>query len=204
MNWLEIISLSAIVIVFVLSPGPGAIALIVKTLSSGYMAAVWLGIGLILGDSIYLLAIVISLGTMADTIAPFMLYIRILGGIYLAYIGFKQLSAPAIQKLAATKLKHSDIIKSLSTGFLISGTNPKVMVFYLSLLPLFVDLKNLDLRAGVEVVIVVLISLLIAVLLIVLGSSLLARLLDRPSFSIYLNRITGSLMILIGGLIAIG
>ncbi len=204
MSFLDFITLGGVVILFVLSPGPGVVALIARTVSSGYTAGVWLGIGEILGDTLYLLAVVISLGALADIVLPYMGYVRVLGGLYLAYLGIKMFFAPPMQRETNMKLEGKAIAQSLFSGFIISGTNPKVIVFYLSLLPLFVDLTTLDTNTSIQLVGVVWISLFIAVQIIVLGSVQIAKWLDRPQFARMLNYITGLMMAGVGVWVAFG
>ncbi|NBQ82944.1 MAG: hypothetical protein EBU10_01765, partial [Alphaproteobacteria bacterium] len=60
-----------------------------------------------------------------------------------------------------------NVIVSAATGFMISITNPKVMVFYLSFLPLFIDLNGLDVTTGMQVVMVMFISVLMGPMAVV-------------------------------------
>ena len=46
-------------------------------------------------------------------------------------------------------------IKQFFIGFLIGGTNPKVILFYLSVIPLFLDLTNINLITGIQIIITV-------------------------------------------------
>lgn len=179
------------------------VALLARSLSSGSWPAFWLGVGEVLGDSVYLLFVVISLGAAADAITPYMIYVRYVGGAYLAYVGVKQFNAAPMRRAQRSKLRKRDVVKSLFEGFLISGSNPKVVVFYLTLLPLFVDIPSLNIVTGAQTVLTIMASLLIAVIILVLSGQQLSKLLDRPNFALWLNRVTGMMMIGVGIWIAL-
>ena len=178
-------------------------ATIARTIGVGYASALWLGVGLVAADTTYLLTVVITLGTAADLVEPYLPYVKWLGGAYLAYIGYKQFIAPPLKREQKPKLRGRDILSSILAGYAISGTNPKVVVFYLSLLPLFVDISSLTFQTGLITVLTVVLSLYIALLIIVFSASIIAKFLDRPGFAIWLNRVTGVMMILVGGWVAL-
>ena len=46
----------------------------------------------------------------------------------------------------------TNTVKQFLMGFLIGGTNPKVILFYLSFIPLFLDLSNISLMTGIQII----------------------------------------------------
>lgn len=198
MNLLSFATVFIATLLFVLSPGPGVVALLARGLALGFAPAFFLGLGEILGDMVYFSLAVVSLGALADTLAPYMIWVRLLGALYLGWIGWQQLKAPPIVKLPEAKLSNTDILRTIGTGFLISGTNPKVVVYYLSLLPLVTDLHGINGGAVFFLWLAVFSALLIGVFLYSYFCKQMRNYLDRPAFAIWLNRISGGMMIAVG------
>ena len=89
MSLQEILALLLIILVFVVSPGPGTLAVFGKSMQQGFIAAFFLSFGLILGDITYLVAVILSLDFFSNTIASFMDQVKIVGGMYLIYLGIQ-------------------------------------------------------------------------------------------------------------------
>lgn len=186
-------------LIFAVTPGPGTLAVLSTTLQQGPHSGIWLSLGETLGDLFYLTLALFSLGLLAEILAPMMEWIRLLGGSYLIYLGVRQWRA-------ATQW-HSDVVpargvRSLLIGVLISGTNPKVVIFYLSFLPLFIDLQGLSLEMALQVMLVVALAIFSGLMLMVLFSAQLKRMLQHPHQVGWLNRISGGLMVGVGGVVA--
>ena len=79
----QFIALFLIAFVFVITPGPGTLAVFAKSVSQGFMPAFYLSFGMVLGDLVYLSVVIFSLEMFSDLITPIMDYVRIFGGAYL-------------------------------------------------------------------------------------------------------------------------
>lgn len=137
--------------IFVASPGPGVFAVIARALSHGFLASLSFIIGVILGDLTYLVFAILGLSAIATAFGHLFVIVRILGGLYLIYLGIKSWrSAKNISKeLLQTKAQ------GLVGGLLLTLANPKVILFYLGFLPSFVDLNDLSLQTGLSLVLIV-------------------------------------------------
>ena len=189
-----ILALAVATFVFVVTPGPGIVALLSRTMARGIAQGLLLGVGLIMGDFIYLIAVLASLHSAADVIAPFMIYVRIFGAIFLAHVGIMQWRSPPITAEQARLLdagRRRSLWQTLGAGVAISGTNPKVMVFYLSFLPQFVDLTQLTLLDSVIIMITIASMLFAGCLVYAIGANNLFKLIKNESSARLMNRITG-------------
>ena len=195
MSFAEILALAIATFVFVVSPGPGIIALLSRTLSRGIAAGLLLGVGLIMGDLIYLIAILASFYSLADIVAPYMDYVRVFGALFLAYVGYKQWGAPPLGVSKDQQERDRNILETFAAGIAISSTNPKVMVFYLSFLPQFMDLTKLTLSDSVLVVITISLSLFAGCLLYTIGADQLFRLIKSEEGARRVNKATGAAII---------
>lgn len=143
-------------------PGPGIIALVARALGSGFRPTLPMMVGLALGDVVYLAAAVLGLTYIASAFGTIFIVLKYVGAAYLIYMawGFWRRGITA-EKIAARRAESA--WNSFAAGFLVTLSNPKVMVFYLALLPTFFDLRTVTI-----VDFFVLIAVTFAVLLCVL------------------------------------
>jgi len=163
---LNFVTLALASFIFAITPGPGIVAVLAVTINRGMTAGTAMSIGMVLGDMIYLLAVMVSIANFANHLGSLLMVIRILGAAYLAWLGYRQYISPPLV-VGTSPLSSKNVIVSAATGFMISITNPKVMVFYLSFLPLFIDLNGLDVTTGMQVVMVMFISVLMGPMAVV-------------------------------------
>lgn len=123
--------------------------------------------------------------------------LKVLGGLYLLWLGLRSWCAPR-QTLAMPKTPQASAAQAFSRGGLTNVLNPKVGVFYLSFLPQFVPAEgHATLWALGLAALHVLLSLLWFALLIALGASV-QRQLQRPAVLRAMDRLTGLVFIAFG------
>ncbi|GBU15471.1 leucine efflux protein [Polaromonas sp.] len=123
------------IIVFLLIPGPGNLALITSTGKGGIAGGLAATLGVIMGDQVLLWAAVAGVSALMLTHPVAFQALQWLGAAYLAWFGCKMLlakpgSAPLLQIQPHHYLKQALFITLL---------NPKAIVFYLAFFPLFID-----------------------------------------------------------------
>ena len=122
--------------------------------------------------------------------------VKILGGIYLIYLGVQSWRSGSFEIKNNTSRKGN--IAEFVTGYLISIVNPKVIVFYIAILPSFIDLNNLTLMIASQIIIIVFIGLMAGISVINLGASKIKDKLESSDSNSYINKIVGSIMMLAG------
>ncbi|MCH9745647.1 MAG: LysE family translocator [Proteobacteria bacterium] len=201
MELLTLISLMFATFVYAISPGPGIFAVLATSTRYGPIAALWLSIGHVIGDILYVSIAMFALTFLAQTIEQSMVYVRIFGAAYLLYIGFQQYRSMGVSFKEA-KIKKS-IIQLLFSGFIVGGTNPKTIIYYLSFLPIFIDLNNLTLATEVQVIVVVGITVLFVLSLANILGLRLRKSVKDPETIQKVNKITGITMMLVGVFVAL-
>ena len=201
MELLTLISLMFATFVYAISPGPGIFAVLATSTRYGPIAALWLSIGHVIGDILYVSIAMFALTFLAQTIEQSMVYVRIFGAAYLLYIGFQQYRSMGVSFKDA-KIKKS-IIQLLFSGFIVGGTNPKTIIYYLSFLPIFIDLNNLTLATEVQVIVVVGITVLFVLSLANILGLRLRKSVKDPETIQKVNKITGITMMLVGVFVAL-
>lgn len=176
------------------SPGPGIAAIVARVLGRGPEGAIAFTTGVAAGDVVWLTLAVGGLAVLASTFHGVFVAIRFAGALYLAFLAWKLWTTPvdAVED-AAPPLRESPV-RLFLTGLAITLGNPKVVVFYLALLPSLVDLADLGLAGYAE---------LVAVTQIVLGTVFAGyivlavkarRLFTSPRAMRFVNRGTGVVM----------
>lgn len=184
-------------VIFVASPGPGIFAVIGENLMGGTRSAVLMMLGITLSDLTYLLGAIYGLGSMATAYPEMFIIIRYLGGAWLMYLGIKAWRGPKSvvmgADMTAAPAAHG---RAFVSGFLISFSNPKVMVFYLALLPSFMDIETLTLQDVITVVMInATVIILVNLFYIRVSGGLAARLTSSGARQIF-NRVSGGFLIL--------
>lgn len=123
------------IIVFLLIPGPGNLALITSTSKGGLRGGLGATLGVMAGDQVLLWAAVAGVSAVMAAYPAAFRAVQWLGAAYLAWLGMKMLlakpgSAPILQ------IKPSHYFRQ---SLLITLLNPKAIVFYMAFFPLFVS-----------------------------------------------------------------
>jgi len=187
--------------VYAISPGPGLFAVLAISTRFGPIPAIWVSIGHTVGDIIYVALAMLALNALAEVINESMLYVKILGASYLIFIGYQQFRSKGISFEPSSK--KSSVIKLLIAGFVVGVTNPKTIIFYLSFLPIFIDLNNLTLNTEVQVIVAIGLTVFFVLSLANILGVRLRRYIENPDSIRRINQVTGVTMILVGVFVAL-
>jgi len=131
------------------SPGPSVAALVARVLSRGvrdvlpFLLAMWIG------EAIWLSCAVFGLAVIAQTFHLVFTALKWLGVAYLVYLAWKMWSAPAEPDRASLPDERAPL-KLFAAGMAVTLGNPKIMIFYMALLPTLIDLKATSLTGWLE------------------------------------------------------
>ena len=131
-------SFAVAIIVFLLIPGPGNLALITSTSKGGIAGGLGATFGVIAGDQVLLWAAVAGVSALMATYPAAFHLVQWVGAVYLGWLGFKMLIAkPGDAPILQIKPRHY-----FRQALFITLFNPKAIVFYMAFFPLFVDPKT--------------------------------------------------------------
>ena len=176
------------------SPGPGIAAIVARVLGRGMNGAIAFTAGVALGDVVWLTIAILGLAVVAQTFQAVLLAINYAGAAYLLYLAWKLWTAPVAAHDVAPDTSDVKRVRLFLAGLAVTLGNPKVMVFYLALLPNIIDLTTVTIWGWLELSLVVL-----AVLTLVFGSYVVLaartrRLFTSPRAMRLVNRGTGVVM----------
>lgn len=175
------------------TPGPSIAALVAQVLGRGVTGVLPFLAGLWLGEAVWLSLAVFGLAIIAQTFHLAFLAIKYLGVAYLVYLAWRMWHAPVGEggaELPATARP----LRLFFTGMAVCLGNPKVMVFYLALLPTILDLGAVSLVGWAELVGAMLVVLAAIDLAWALAASQARRLLRSPRAARLANRIGATAM----------
>lgn len=131
------------------SPGPSIAALVARVLTNGLREVLPFLLAMWLGEALWLACAVAGLAVIAHTFAMVFIALKIIGVGYLLFLAWKMW-------FAATEVSKDELPSGQSgwrmfaAGLTVTLGNPKIMVFYLALLPTLVDLSRVGTVAWLE------------------------------------------------------
>ena len=123
------------IVVFLAIPGPGNLALITSTSKGGVAGGLMATLGVIAGDQALMWLAVAGVAAVLSAYPAAFAAIQWLGAVYLAWLGWKMLSA----KPGDAPVMHIRPRQYFQQALTITLLNPKAIVFYMAFFPLFVD-----------------------------------------------------------------
>jgi threonine/homoserine/homoserine lactone efflux protein len=123
------------IIVFLLIPGPGNLALVLSTSKGGFRGGLAATAGVILGDQVLMWLAVAGVAALLAAYPAAFHVVQWVGAGYLAWLGGFMLTA----KPGAAPVLNIHPRQFLRQAFFITLLNPKAILFYMAFFPLFVD-----------------------------------------------------------------
>ena len=175
------------------SPGPSIAALVARVISRGFrdvfpfLAAMWIG------EAIWLSMAVFGLAFVAQTFHLAFVVVKWVGVAYLAYLAWRMWTAPVTVRDGDMPGENSPA-KLFFAGMAVTLGNPKIMMFYLALLPTIIDLGAVTLLGWAELTLTMAIVLVAIDLTWVLAAAQARRLLKSERAMRIANRVSAATM----------
>jgi leucine efflux protein len=184
------------IIIFLLIPGPGNLALITSTSKGGIRGGLVATLGVILGDQVLVWLAVAGVAALLATYPVAFNVVQWLGAAYLAWLGGKMLLAKrGVAPILKIKSRHY-----LRQALMITLLNPKAIVFYMAFFPLFVDPvrhQGLTTVAFMAMTVAAL-TLMYGLLMVLLTHYFAERLRANPLISNVMQKLAGLFLIAFG------
>lgn len=175
------------------SPGPSIAALVARVVAKGwrdvlpFLAAMWIG------EAIWLSLAVFGLAFVAQTFHYAFVAVKWAGVAYLAFLAWKMWTAPV--KVAQGGLPEKDSpAKLFLAGMAVTLGNPKIMMFYLALLPTIIDLGTVTLIGWVELTVTMVLVLIAVDIAWMIAAAQARRLLKSERAMRLANRVSATMM----------
>lgn len=155
-----------------LSPGPDNIFVLMQSAQRGWRVGLAVVVGLCIGILGHTTAVALGLAALVAASPMAFLALKLAGAAYLLYLAWGAWRAPvsasasALPQGQAQPLSARQALQMVGRGVVMNATNPKVLIFFLALLPQFAD----PARGSVAAQIVVLGGVFMLATLLVFGA----------------------------------
>lgn len=130
-----LVSLALIVI-----PGPNVLFVVSRSLMLGRGAGVATAAGGQIGASLQVAAVAFGIGELVERSAAVFTVIKLAGAAYLAYLGVQAIRhRHSLSAALDATAQQKNVIVIVRDGIVVGVSNPKVIVFFVAVLPQFVD-----------------------------------------------------------------
>ncbi len=137
-----LILISTVHLLAAASPGPDFVLISQQSLKNGRKAGLLCSLGITLGLSVHIIYSSLGLAAVIASSETLLWAIKILGGGYLCYLGYKGIRAKASNQaddMQVANIPTYSTSKSIGVGFLCNALNPKAPVYFIALFTLVIS-----------------------------------------------------------------
>jgi threonine/homoserine/homoserine lactone efflux protein len=195
--WLFVLSGLALNII----PGPDSLFIIGRSAGQGFKAGSVAALGIGTGTFVHIFAAAFGLAAILSTSAMAFTVIKIIGALYLLYMGVTMLiSNSQLKPIETNDRKLISLSKIYYQGFLTNALNPKVALFFLAFVPQFIsaDAPNKALAFIVLGFVFNVNGMLWCHMLAWTSSSVGQSLKSNKKLTLWLSKLTGGLFLYFG------
>jgi threonine/homoserine/homoserine lactone efflux protein len=176
------------------TPGPGTGAIVARVIARGTAGIGFFIAGFVVGDLVWLALAATGMAVLAQTAHALFTVIKYAGAVYLLFLAYRLWRAPAETVPGGVAAPQQSGLRLWLAGLSLTLGNPKVIMFFLALLPTVIDLTRLSAMAVLEIAAAMCV-ILSAVLSSYAVAARRARKLFRSQSAIrWLNRGTGTVV----------
>ncbi len=191
----------ATAVVLVITPGQDTFFILGRSLSGGRSAGIAAALGITAGSVLHTFAAALGLSALLATSPSAFMAVKFAGAAYLIYIGIRALASRA-SGLPGEGAAASDEGRwsAFRQGIVSNLLNPKVALFFLALMPQFIEATSTHKVGAFLVLGLTFMSLgVIWCLVLAIGAAKLRdAFLRRPSMANVLNKVAGAMFIGLG------
>lgn len=176
-------------LVLTIAPGPDVMYVLSQSISKGRNYGIAAAFGLATGLLFHTTLLAFGISSMITAIPWLFKAIKIFGALYLLWIAYQVLKAPASFHLKEATSQVDRPIKNVTQGLIMNISNPKVMLFFLALFPTFLNpsLGNVKIQVYTLGSIFMIQALIVFILYAVIASSLTLVLRESKAFNLVLK-----------------
>jgi threonine/homoserine/homoserine lactone efflux protein len=135
----ELLAFAGVAVVVIVTPGQDTALTVRNTLFGGRRAGVRTALGVVCGQAVWALAASAGVAALLVASEPAFLALKLAGAAYLIFLGGQALLAAARRQAHEPRIPPGGSRHALRQGVLSNLGNPKMAVFFSSLLPQFGD-----------------------------------------------------------------
>ena len=125
--------------VLFITPGPDMSLFLSRTVSGGRAAGIAAMAGAMAGCAVHTLAAALGLSAIIAASPTAFAVLKIAGALYLAWLAFDAIRSGSALNVTAEATPSVDLGKTFALGVAVNLLNPKVILFFITFLPQFVE-----------------------------------------------------------------
>lgn len=206
--WLMILTVVFAHFLALLSPGPDFILVVKSGVRNTKRNALGIAVGIAAANAVYIALCIVGIGEILSRSIVVMKVLKLCGGLFLTYVAIMALKSrkkdyaflvesEGDPRTGGDRGRGSSFAREFLTGFLSGISNPKNLIFYLSLFSVVLT-AGIDLRVkvGLGVWMTLLVFAWDASILLVLSKRAVRSVFSRIAF--YVDKVAGTILGLIG------
>jgi threonine/homoserine/homoserine lactone efflux protein len=129
-------------VVLIAVPGPSVLFVIGRSLALGWKGGVLTVLGNAAGQLVQVAAVAFGVGVVVAQSVVLFSVVKLAGAAYLVYLGIKAIAHRRNHPAAERRPMTSSPRRLMLEGLVVGATNPKSVVFFVAVLPQFVDYQS--------------------------------------------------------------
>jgi homoserine/homoserine lactone efflux protein len=128
-------------IVLSTSPGPAVLLVVSQSLRTGAWSGIWAAFGILTANVIWFALSAVGVGSAILAAGPWFIALKWLGAAYLVYLAWRAIATKegTVDPLPIEPSPGNSARGSWLRGLVLQLTNPKALMFFVALLPQFID-----------------------------------------------------------------
>ncbi|RMB72043.1 LysE family translocator [Rhodococcus sp. SBT000017] len=192
-----LLSFAGVCFLLAILPGPDSF-LVLRYSIGGLKPGIAAAMGVAIGGLFWAVLVAVGLAAIVEQSATAYRVVKILGGLYLLYLGVKAFRARRKNKVAGEPLVPvaASAWSAFGAGVFSCALNPKVGLFYLAVVPQFLTVVTFTGAMTLGLVEVVVAALVMGVFSVL--ASRAVALLRRPAVTDWIDRISAGILVALG------
>ncbi|OZF30627.1 LysE family translocator [Rhodococcus sp. 14-2483-1-2] len=192
-----LLSFAGVCFLLAILPGPDSF-LVLRYSIGGLKPGIAAAMGVAIGGLFWAVLVAVGLAAIVEQSATAYRVVKVLGGLYLLYLGVKAFRARRKNKVAGEPLVPvaASAWSAFGAGVLSCALNPKVGLFYLAVVPQFLTVVTFTGAMTLGLVEVVVAALVMGVFSVL--ASRAVALLRKPAVTDWIDRISAGILVALG------
>lgn len=176
-------------------PSASVALVVARTVSSGKASGVFSALGVVTGDLIYVAMALIGMSVLSEWLGALFSIAKYCGGLYLIWLGISVLKSKSSLVFPTRSTSKASYFADFLAGLFLTLGDIKAILFYASLFPSLIDMKQVGLAETIIIGIITILSVGGVKLSYVIVASRLVESLQRNVSSDLPRKLGGTLMV---------
>ncbi len=178
--------------------GPVGVMCVQRTLSKSHRSGFFSGLGAATADSLFASVALFSLSVVMSFIENYIVFIKVLGGISVIIVGMTIFLKNPVVQIQRNRAGKGSLWSDYLSLFFLTLANPAFILIFVALFAACgIDYDGIDFTSGVIMILGVLCGASTWWFTLTFGVSLLRKKF-RPRHLLWINRVTGALIVVLG------